>query len=137
MTDIWDEMKPKGFFPNWDIDKVYGEEGEQYVYSVMREMLAGRVEVKTERYANGRLFIEVEQGHPHNPRPSGMYVTEAEYISYMKPGGIIVSFPTKVILDYIAQHEEELFVYGNGVKAILVDVGALMDAQPGRKNKYS
>ena len=66
-------------------DLRYGKKGEDLVTGFLDAMSSGSFEVKTDRYRNGRMVIEMEQ----NPRrkgiwqPSGLAVTEAKWWVYV------------------------------------------------------
>jgi hypothetical protein len=66
-------------------DLAFGHKGEDLVTSFLDAMETGSFEVKTDRYRNGRMVIEMEQ----NPRrkgewiPSGLAVTKATWWVYV------------------------------------------------------
>lgn len=85
---------------DWDIpgrkfdfhkDLEYGRQGEKLVESFLDSLSGGAFEVKTDRYRNGRMAVEVEQ----NPRrevdedgermwrASGLMVTKAQWWVYV------------------------------------------------------
>lgn len=128
------DLMPTGYHPDFDIDLKFGQEGERSVYAAIRAMNQGTVEVKTERYANGNLFIETHQGGGSGTyRPSGINVTKAEFWVYLKPGGIIIFFPTQAIRDYIDSLDEPEWPTRWGTKGHIISVDALLAAQEGRK----
>lgn len=76
----------------WDIptqvgfqkDLAYGKLGETLVEGMLTSLMFGSCEVKTDRYRNGRMVVEIEQ----NPRgkgwkSSGIAVTEAKWWIYV------------------------------------------------------
>ncbi len=89
----------------WDIesntfcfakDLKYGQMGEGRIRKMLESLVEGSFEVKSDRYRNGNMAIEMRQ----NPRrcgrwvPSGLQVTKAQwwvYIFSMDGGFIIVS----------------------------------------------
>jgi len=89
----------------WDIEKntfnfaddlKYGQLGEKRIRKVLENLVQGSFEVKSDRYRNGNMAVEMRQ----NPRrsgkwvPSGLQVTKAQwwvYIFSMDGGFIIVS----------------------------------------------
>jgi hypothetical protein len=89
-------------------DLEYGQKGEKLVEKFLDAMEAGAFEVKTDRYRNGRMVIEMEQ----NPRrsgdwkPSGLQVTKAKWWAYiftLDGGFVIVS--VERMRRYIAQRQ--------------------------------
>lgn len=78
MTGAYDIRKP-----NFQNDLKYGQEGEALVQQFLEDISSGHIEVKTDRYRNGRMVVEVSQ----NPKgrgwkPSGVMVTEAKWWVY-------------------------------------------------------
>lgn len=76
----------------FEADLAFGEVGENHATSIVQALLDGWVEVKTDGYENGNLFIEVAQcvnKQGSNPeeyawKKSGLNVTEAKYYMYLK-----------------------------------------------------
>lgn len=80
-----------GYNPTHDIDKhdftkdlAFGEASEEMVREFLAALSKGSFEVKSDRYKNGKMVIELEQ----NPRgtgwkPSGLNVTTAHWWVYM------------------------------------------------------
>lgn len=71
---------PTPYFPD---DLKYGKRGEAVVERFLKDIGAGSLEVKSDRYRNGRMVLEYEQ----NPRgtgwkPSGIMVTESKWWVY-------------------------------------------------------
>lgn len=71
---------PKPYFPD---DLKYGKRGEAVVEKFLEDIGVGSLEVKSDRYRNGRMVLEIEQ----NPKgrgwkPSGIAVTEAKWWVY-------------------------------------------------------
>lgn len=78
MTSAYDIRKP-----NFQSDLKYGQQGEALVQQFLEDISSGHIEVKTDRYRNGRMVVEVSQ----NPKgrgwkPSGVMVTEAKWWVY-------------------------------------------------------
>jgi len=103
--------------PNWKADLEYGKVGEALVERFLDDISSGHLEVKTDRYRNGRMVLEVEQ----NPRgrgwkPSGVMVTEAKWwvFQYNLDGAFTVVSVAR-IKRYIAIHADnmELRVFGS------------------------
>jgi hypothetical protein len=89
-------------------DLAYGHQGEKLVTDFLDAMESGSFEVKTDRYRNGRMVIEMEQ----NPRrkgewiPSGLQVTKAQWWAYvftLDGAFVLVSVPR--IKRYIQQRQ--------------------------------
>lgn len=76
---------------DWANDLKFGHKGEALVESFLTAITSGSFEVKTDRYRNGRMVLEMEQ----NPRlaknedgtaywkPSGLAVTKAAWWVYV------------------------------------------------------
>lgn len=76
---------------NFHEDLKFGKQGEALVEGFLQALEAGSFEVKTDRYRNGRMVLEIE----HNPRkrrdengkpmwePSGLSVTKAAWWVYV------------------------------------------------------
>ena len=78
-----------GYQPQWDIptpdfsaDLSYGEAGEEVVREFMAQLSLGAVEVKTDRWRNGRMVVETQQLSAHGWRASGLNVTQASWWVY-------------------------------------------------------
>lgn len=85
---------------DWDIpgrrfdfkrDLDYGRQGEQLVENFLESLSGGAFEVKTDRYRNGRMAVEIEQNPRREEddmgnrlwRPSGLMVTKAQWWVYV------------------------------------------------------
>ena len=78
MSSAYDIRKP-----NFQNDLKYGQEGEALIQQFLEDISSGHIEVKTDRYRNGRMVVEVSQ----NPKgrgwkPSGVMVTQAKWWVY-------------------------------------------------------
>jgi hypothetical protein len=89
-------------------DLEYGHKGEKLVTDFLDAMESGSFEVKTDRYRNGRMVIEMEQ----NPRrkgewiPSGIQVTKAKWWVYVFTlDGAFIMVSVDRIKRYIAQRQ--------------------------------
>jgi hypothetical protein len=89
-------------------DLAYGHQGEKLVTDFLDAMSEGAFEVKTDRYRNGRMVIEMEQ----NPRrkgewiPSGLQVTKAAWWVYVFTlDGAFVMVSVARIKRYIQQRQ--------------------------------
>jgi hypothetical protein len=95
----------RGYQPDFDIDRQYGDEGEGTVRRAL-DLSDKRIDVKRKRYADDKFYVELE----HDPgargqfRPSGLTRTRADYFAYViADTGIIVLFPTEVLRRRIAR----------------------------------
>lgn len=80
-----DGLETGGYDPRFDftVDLDFGHEGEENLIMFFRAVEGGRVEVKADRYRNGRMAVETQQ----NPagrgwKDSGINVTEADWWAY-------------------------------------------------------
>lgn len=112
---------------DWDIpasnfkkDLAYGQQGEKLVQSFLDSLSGGAFEVKTDRYRNGRMAVEVEQ----NPfrkvdeegtqvwKPSGIEVTKAKWWVYVYTldgkGGAFIVVSVKRLKKYIRKNKKNL-----------------------------
>jgi hypothetical protein len=89
-------------------DLAYGHKGEKLVTDFLDAMESGSFEVKTDRYRNGRMVIEMEQNprRSGNWKPSGLQVTQAQwwvYVFTLDGAFVMVSVPR--IKRYIQQRQ--------------------------------
>ena len=89
----------------WDIEKYtfnfaqalkYGQLGEKRIRTMLENLVEGSFEVKSDRYRNGNMAVEMRQNPRREGRwiPSGLQVTKATwwvYIFSMDGGFVIVS----------------------------------------------
>jgi hypothetical protein len=79
------DMSIGGYDPRFDFkaDLSYGHEGEQNLIDFFHALNQGTVEVKADRYRNGRMAVETEQ-RPRGGdwKPSGINVTKAQWWAY-------------------------------------------------------
>lgn len=73
--------------PYWDVDRPWGEAGQEYVKEVFSWPAASKIEVKRKRRIDEWIYVELEQ----NPfgkgwRPSGLAVTQAELWAWVVAG---------------------------------------------------
>jgi len=102
--------------PNFSKDKQFGKMGEALVNQFLDDISSGHLEIKTDRYRNGRMVVEVEQ----NPRgrgwkPSGLMVTEAKWWVYQyNLDGAFTVVSVERLKRYIDTHKEtlEMRVFG-------------------------
>jgi hypothetical protein len=69
--------------PNFIKDLEHGENGEQNIRDFLHDLNSGAIEIKTDRYRNGRVVIETDQ-NPHKTgwKKSGINVTTATWWVY-------------------------------------------------------
>ena len=67
-----------GYFPKYDIpapdflkDLKFGEQGEELIAKFIGDIASGDIEVKTDRYRNGKMVIETEQWPGRRRTPDG------------------------------------------------------------------
>ena len=78
-------MKVEGYNPQFDfkIDLDFGHEGETQLIDFFNLVKDGKVEVKTDRYRNGRMAVETQQKpHGRDWQNSGINVTTAHWWAY-------------------------------------------------------
>lgn len=74
--------------PDWDIDKLRGEEAEQWVREMRFRMLSGTVEVKRDDRAleTGNIYLEYKAWTVNGWQPSALSTTKAnDYAIYCWP----------------------------------------------------
>jgi hypothetical protein len=105
---------------NFKKDLQYGQQGEKFVQSFLDSLSGGAFEVKTDRYRNGRMAVEVEQ-NPYRKtdeegvqvwKPSGINVTKAQWWVYVytldgKEGAFAV-ISVKRLKKYIKKNKKNL-----------------------------
>ena len=87
-----------GYEPRFDfkVDMVYGKAGEAELVEFFDAVQGSKVEVKSDRYRNGRMAVETQQKPLGNDwQDSGINITTAEWWAYrLAPGAfILVSVP--------------------------------------------
>jgi hypothetical protein len=87
-----------GYEPQFDfeVDMVYGRAGEAELVEFFDAVQGSKVEVKSDRYRNGRMAVETQQKPAGRDwQDSGINVTKAEWWAYrLAPGSfILVSVP--------------------------------------------
>jgi hypothetical protein len=107
---------------NFHTDLKFGKKGEALVESFLQALSGGAFEVKTDRYRNGRMVVEIMQ-HPRRRmrpdgtehwQPSGLMVTKADWWVYVfsldgtQGAFTIVSVPR--LKRYIEIHKDRLKV---------------------------
>jgi hypothetical protein len=107
------DLAPRKY--DWKTDLSFGHKGEALVTDFLDAISEGAFEVKTDRYRNGRMVVEMEQ----NPRlkkdeegkavwkPSGLQVTKAQwwvYVYTLDGAFVIVSVPR--LKRYLAKNSD-------------------------------
>jgi hypothetical protein len=94
----------RGYQPDFDIDLVYGEEGEMLVRHVL-ELDESRIEVKRKSYIDDEFYVEIR----HDPgrrgawRASGLAKTKADYYVYVVADtGVLIFVPTALLRERLA-----------------------------------
>ena len=87
-----------GYEPRFDfkVDMVYGKAGETELVEFFDAVQGSKVEVKSDRYRNGRMAVETQQKPlGRDWQDSGINITTAEWWAYrLAPGAfILVSVP--------------------------------------------
>jgi hypothetical protein len=97
-------------------DLTYGEHAENDVQEFLMMMAEGHVEVKSDRYRNGRMFVETE----HNPRNirdesgeriwqlSGINVTHATWWVYTTSPGCSFVIPVQRLKNYLRHNRHRM-----------------------------
>ncbi len=126
------ERVTPAYQPDFDHDRVYGEQGEALVERLRSLALAGSIETKRKRYPDSQFYIELA----HRPRgrseyvKSGLNVTRADYLAYVVgDSGVVVFFPTRVIRQYLQQNNGVSASErdgGNPTKGRLISLDALL-----------
>jgi hypothetical protein len=87
-------MEINGYNPKFDFtaDLAYGHEGEQNLIDFMNDLNGASVEVKADRYRNGRMAVETQQRPAGGDwKNSGINVTEAKWWAYrFAPGAFVI-----------------------------------------------
>lgn len=122
-------------------DLKFGKKGEALVESFLESLSGGAFEVKTDRYRNGRMVIEVEQNprRRKNPdgtafwKPSGLMVTKAEWWVYVYTldgsHGAFVIISVARIKRFIKAHEHRLKVIDFASKSSNPSKGYLLQPE--------
>ena len=87
-----------GYEPRYDfkVDLAYGKAGEAELVEFFNAVQGFSVEVKSDRYRNGRMAVETQQKPPRGAwKDSGINVTQAQWWAYrFGPGSfVLVSVP--------------------------------------------
>ena len=69
---------------NFKTDLAFGKKGEDQVKRFLQGIVNGSFEVKSDRYRNGRMVVEIAQNpRKHGWKDSGLMVTEAQWWVYV------------------------------------------------------
>ena len=93
-NDVENEWKKNMKESRWDIpatgkynfktDLEFGKQGEDQVKRFLQGIVNGSFEVKSDRYRNGKMVVEVAQNpRQHGWKDSGLMVTEAQWWVYV------------------------------------------------------
>jgi hypothetical protein len=105
---------------NFKKDLDYGHQGEGLVKSFLNSLSDGAFEVKTDRYRNGRMAVEVEQNAFRKTdeegnqvwKPSGINVTKARWWVYVYTldgeHGAFIVVSVKRLKKYIKKNKKNL-----------------------------
>ena len=92
-------MSRRGNEPRFDLDRDYGEDGEDTVRRVLG-LSGSRIEVKRKRREDDQFFLELRHapGRRGDWQASGLNVTAAEYWAFLVGDtGVIVLAPTALL----------------------------------------
>lgn len=104
-------MKIEGYNSKFDFktDLAYGHEGEQNLIDFFHALNEGRVEVKADRYRNGRMAVETQQRPAGGVwKDSGINVTEAEWWAYRFAPDSYVLVSVARLKNYLRHNLERL-----------------------------
>ena len=133
-------MKPGGYEPRFDfrIDLDYGQAAEANLIDFFHAMHGQTVEVKADRYRNGKMVVETQQRPTGKDwQHSGINVTTAKWWAYqLAPDSfILVSVPRlKRFLKMNQYHLEKVTLAGEGDNPAM---GYLLTAQQVRELQTS
>lgn len=119
--------------PDWDIDRLYGENAEQMVEALRTSILEGTVEVKHDGKANetGNFYVEFECRRLDGAwQPSGISVTQAEAWAVVS-GQCVLVVPTFALKEVARRfHRAGRTVYmhrgTHPTRGVLIPAGELL-----------
>jgi len=97
-------MQIDGYNPKFDFtaDLAYGHEGEQNLIDFMNDLNGAAVEVKADRYRNGRMAVETQQKPAGGDwKDSGINVTTARWWAYRFAPGAFVMVEVERLKNYL------------------------------------
>jgi hypothetical protein len=104
-------MQVEGYNPKFDfkVDLAYGHEGEENLHQFFLAVQAGTVEVKADRYRNGRMAVETQQ-KPNGGvwKDSGINVTEATWWAYRFAPDSYVLVSVQRLKNYLRHNYDRL-----------------------------
>ena len=104
-------MKVTGYNPAYDfqIDLAFGQIGETQLIQFFQAVQNGKVEVKSDRYRNGRMAIETQQKPLGGSwKDSGINTTEAEWWAYRLAPESFVFVSVARLKRYLRTHKNRL-----------------------------
>jgi hypothetical protein len=106
-----DGMEITGYNPKFDFktDLAYGHEGEQNLIDFFHALNAGTVEVKADRYRNGRMAVETQQKPAQGVwKDSGINVTTAQWWAYRFAPDSYVLVSVQRLKNYLRHNYDRL-----------------------------
>lgn len=100
-----------GYEPKFDfkVDLAYGHEGEANLLSFIASLNASAVEVKADRYRNGRMVVETAQRPVGSDwKPSGINVTEAQWWAYRLAPDSFILVSVARLKNYLRANKHKL-----------------------------
>jgi hypothetical protein len=104
-------MNVSGYNPKFDFvtDLEYGHEGEQNIIGFFESFNAGAVEVKADRYRNGRMAVETHQKPAGQDwKKSGINVTQADWWAYRLAPDAFMMVSVKRLKNYLRVNRDTL-----------------------------
>jgi hypothetical protein len=104
-------MNIGGYEPRHDftVDLAYGHEGEANLIAFMEALNARTVEVKADRYRNGRMVVETSQKPlGRDWQPSGINVTTATWWAYRMAPDAFILVSTERLKNYLRANRATL-----------------------------
>ncbi len=104
-------MSIGGYNPKFDFktDLAYGHQGEQNLIDFFNALNAGTVEVKADRYRNGRMAVETQQKPAGGVwKDSGINVTQAKWWAYRFAPDSYVLVSVQRLKNYLRHNYDRL-----------------------------
>ena len=118
---------------DWDLDYRAGSLGENITDEIVKGIVEGTVEVKTDRRwkETGNLYIETEcfYRRSNSWQPSGLSVSKASHYAFVLEG-LVLTVPTSLLKDVVEQKGREIKcnIQPNPSKGYLIKVSDLVTA---------